>query len=125
VKTIKIAKYILIIILILSFLLIISCTTDPCKKEPVQGTCEALIYKYYFDQETETCEKFMWGGCGGKVPFETMEECQITCQKNKKIDCSGECPRWQPPTPQYCPNGTIVYGGYDECGCGHAPRCVE
>jgi len=23
--------------------------------------------------------KFIWGGCGGVVPFETMEECNNEC----------------------------------------------
>ena len=25
---------------------------------------------YYFNQQTEICEMFIWGGCAGLVPFE-------------------------------------------------------
>ena len=39
--------------------------------------CEALlsIPKFYFD-EVQECKEFTWGGCGGVVPFDTLEECQ-------------------------------------------------
>ncbi|MBA4146415.1 MAG: proteinase inhibitor I4 serpin, partial [Cytophaga sp.] len=26
------------------------------------------------------CKEFIWGGCGGVVPFETLEECKGGCQ---------------------------------------------
>lgn len=56
------------------------CTNgERCKIEPVQGPCEALIYKYYYDPGSKTCKEFLWGGCDGVVPFETMEECEQSC----------------------------------------------
>jgi hypothetical protein len=78
-------KYIIMSLLIIT-LTLMACeqqqliNKDRCEIEPIAGPCEALIYKYYFDQETQTCEEFMWGGCEGVVPFETMEECQTSCE---------------------------------------------
>ncbi len=50
---------------------------SPCDLEPDVGPCDAAFPRYYFDQETQECKEFIWGGCEGTVPFETMEECRI------------------------------------------------
>lgn len=42
---------------------------------------------------------------------------------NKKIDCM--CPLWSQPSPSFCPNGTIVAGSNDDCGCPTPPHCVN
>ena len=49
---------------------------DPYTLEPDPGPCEAAIPRYYYDNEAQMCREFFWGGCGGVIPFETMEECQ-------------------------------------------------
>lgn len=48
---------------------------DPCTLLPDPGPCEAAIPAWYFDQEFGTCTAFTWGGCGGTVPFESLEDC--------------------------------------------------
>ena len=48
---------------------------DPYTLVPDPGPCEAAMPKYYYDPATRMCKEFLWGGCGGVVPFETMEEC--------------------------------------------------
>ena len=48
---------------------------DPYTLVPDPGPCEAAIPHYYYDPATRMCKEFLWGGCGGVVPFETMEEC--------------------------------------------------
>jgi hypothetical protein len=53
----------------------LDCFVD-CHLEPDPGICLAYFPKYYFSQETGQCEQFIWGGCGGVVPFDTLEECQ-------------------------------------------------
>ncbi|UJH66333.1 BPTI/Kunitz domain-containing protein [Allomuricauda sp. SCSIO 65647] len=57
----------------------VSCSDDdpenPCGLEPEVGDCDAAIPKYYFDKEEQECKEFIWGGCGGVVPFDSMEEC--------------------------------------------------
>lgn len=53
-----------------------------CTLEPDEGFCKAFVRKYYFDQNENTCKEFIWGGCGGIVPFETREDCQAACENN-------------------------------------------
>lgn len=50
-----------------------------CHSIPETGLCKAAIEKYYFDSESNSCKSFTWGGCGGKVPFDTIELCQGLC----------------------------------------------
>ncbi len=51
-----------------------------CYLESVPVVCNAAFERYYFDSESGLCEKFIWGGCGEVVPFETMQECQNSCE---------------------------------------------
>jgi len=73
------------ILMALSFLLVISCkeedcfTSDRCELEPDPGMCQAYFQKYYFDETEKKCKVFIWGGCGGVVPFESLEECENKC----------------------------------------------
>jgi len=53
-----------------------SSTIDVCTLSPDPGMCFAAIQMYYFNQETQQCEDFTWGGCGGVVPFESLSECE-------------------------------------------------
>jgi hypothetical protein len=53
--------------------------SDRCKLEPDPGNCFAAITKFYYDKNEKKCKEFVWGGCGGVVPFETMEECKKQC----------------------------------------------
>ena len=50
-----------------------------CYSDPDVGMCKAAIEKYYFDWESRSCKSFIWGGCGGNVPFDTMGLCQNMC----------------------------------------------
>ena len=50
-----------------------------CYFTPNAGVCLAAIQRYYYNQEEQECMTFTWGGCGGLVPFETMEECKSGC----------------------------------------------
>lgn len=52
-----------------------------CFEKPNKGMCKALFFKYYFDEKDKKCKKFAWGGCGGNVPFHTLEECKTSCEK--------------------------------------------
>jgi len=53
--------------------------SDRCNLEPDAGFCMAAIPKYYYDKKDKKCKQFTWGGCGGIVPFDTMEECEKQC----------------------------------------------
>ena len=50
-----------------------------CLLVPDPGLCMAAFPRFYYDNDTEKCTEFMWGGCGGVVPFETIEECKNAC----------------------------------------------
>lgn len=51
-----------------------------CILKPETGPCKALFKRYYFNPKHGECASFIWGGCGGVVPFETLEECKKTCE---------------------------------------------
>jgi len=42
---------------------------------------------------------------------------------NGECPC-GECPQFMPPGPNFCPDGIIVQGDVDDCGCQGPPQCV-
>jgi hypothetical protein len=72
------------ILLILFVLTLTQCkdeciTSERCSMEPEVGPCKALIQRFYFDKSEKKCKVFMWGGCDGVVPFNTMEECEAGC----------------------------------------------
>ncbi|MFL3051854.1 MAG: BPTI/Kunitz-type proteinase inhibitor domain-containing protein [Candidatus Neomarinimicrobiota bacterium] len=51
-----------------------------CELKPDTGPCRAAIPRFYFDPESQKCKQFIWGGCQGTVPFETMSECINACE---------------------------------------------
>lgn len=53
--------------------------SDRCGLKPDAGVCLAAMPRYYYDKKENTCKQFIWGGCGGVVPFDTMEECEKQC----------------------------------------------
>lgn len=79
-------KKILLILTGITFLILIStqckkrCVkSDRCNLKPEVGNCKASIPKYYYDQKEKKCKEFIWAGCDGVVPFDTMEECEKDC----------------------------------------------
>ena len=38
------------------------------------------IPKIYYDFRENRCKTFYWGGCGGFVPYQTMEACVKECE---------------------------------------------
>ena len=54
---------------------------------PDPGPCFAAIQAYYFNQETQQYEDFIWGGCAGVVPFESLLECEAAaCLESTEIN---------------------------------------
>jgi hypothetical protein len=53
-----------------------------CELVPDPGLCKAYFPRYYYDQAEGKCREFIWGGCGGVVPFETLEAC-------RECECAG------------------------------------
>jgi|SaaInlV_165m_DNA_1040744.scaffolds.fasta_scaffold05539_3 hypothetical protein len=56
---------------------------DSCELKPDVGLCKGNIIRYYFDETTNSCQEFIWGGCGGVVPFDTLSRCQMLCDFEK------------------------------------------
>ena len=50
-----------------------------CEMIPDPGPCDAIFPRYYYDQISGACKEFIWGGCDGVVPFETLQECEQLC----------------------------------------------
>jgi hypothetical protein len=75
-----------IIVILLAFFFVAGCqkkyvNPEICMVEPNSGPCEAYIIKYYFDKEEKKCKEFVYGGCEGVVPFDTLDECK-QCECN-------------------------------------------
>lgn len=51
-----------------------------CYELPKTGKCKAMFTKYYFDNNEKECKQFIWGGCGGNIPFKTLQECENKCK---------------------------------------------
>ena len=57
-----------------------------CSLIPEIGPCFAAITKYYFDQTTQKCSTFTWGGCAGVVPFDNYNDCYVSCELSVGIN---------------------------------------
>lgn len=55
-----------------------------CSLKPERGPCKAIFERYYYDAVNKNCRPFIWGGCGGVVPFETLEACSRECGSGNK-----------------------------------------
>lgn len=62
-----------------------------CMLTPDAGPCYAAISKYYFDQTTQKCTSFIWGGCGGVVPFDNYNDCYVACELGSGSGSNGAC----------------------------------
>ena len=61
--------------------------SDACDMPAETGVCRGFFPRYYFDRTTGTCQKFVYGGCGGNENnFETIEDCQQRCGKCLILD---------------------------------------
>ncbi|XP_017771332.1 PREDICTED: hemolymph trypsin inhibitor A-like [Nicrophorus vespilloides] len=52
-----------------------------CKLPAYKGHCRALIPRWRYDPETQSCKEFKYGGCNGNGNnFFTYEMCMETCE---------------------------------------------
>ncbi|RNA27619.1 Kunitz Bovine pancreatic trypsin inhibitor domain [Brachionus plicatilis] len=58
---------------------------DVCSLPSEMGFCRGYFVKYFFSKENRKCEQFVYGGCGGNDNrFDSVSECEKTCQVEKK-----------------------------------------
>ena len=73
------------IINVLDIVLLIDIILNPqlpneCYIVPETGLCDGYCPTYYFNQNTNQCEEFNTGCCGGIEAFNTLQECQNFCE---------------------------------------------
>ncbi|XP_074857397.1 tissue factor pathway inhibitor isoform X2 [Carettochelys insculpta] len=52
-----------------------------CYLEQDPGICRGYISRYFYNKESQQCEKFKYGGClGNQNNFKALEECQMVCE---------------------------------------------
>ena len=56
-----------------------------CYYIPHIGPCDAAFLRYYYDHEENECSEFIWGGCGGLVPFVSLEDCESSCNESVQV----------------------------------------
>ena len=81
--------YFKIVIVLLPLLMFTACSSSSnnielskkCYEKGIKGKCRANFIKYEYNQEKSKCQKFIYGGCGGNVPFHTLDKCKKTCEE--------------------------------------------
>lgn len=58
---------------------VIEVRSERCVLRYDPGPCRGAFTRYYFHRGEGKCKSFIYGGCDGVVPFETLEECQRAC----------------------------------------------
>jgi len=56
-----------------------------CVAKAQPGHCGGLIPKVYYDYRYNRCKTFYWSGCGGHVPYQTMEDCRKECESGGSL----------------------------------------
>ena len=51
-----------------------------CVAKAKPGHCGGSIPKVYYDYRYNRCKTFYWSGCGGHVPYQTIEDCRKECE---------------------------------------------
>jgi hypothetical protein len=56
---------------------------ERCALEPDPGDCKAAFHRGFYNQKTKRCGTFIYGGCGGKAPFDSEEACRMVCEEHR------------------------------------------
>ncbi|WP_408034201.1 BPTI/Kunitz domain-containing protein [Thiorhodovibrio winogradskyi] len=47
---------------------------------PDPGPCKGAFPGFFYDYESNRCQRFTYGGCDGARPFESMKACIKACR---------------------------------------------
>ncbi|XP_077010507.1 tissue factor pathway inhibitor isoform X2 [Tamandua tetradactyla] len=57
-----------------------------CAMKADDGPCRALMKRFFFNIQTQQCEEFIYGGCGGNQNrFVSLEECKEKCLTDTEL----------------------------------------
>ncbi|BFZ03061.1 hypothetical protein BsWGS_06100 [Bradybaena similaris] len=57
-----------------------------CALKSEKGNCKSMLFRYYYNSDTQMCGEFIYGGCGGNENnFETLDECESRCGNNAPV----------------------------------------
>jgi len=57
-----------------------TCLPNVCELPQKSGPCKASLTRYFFDVDSQECEKFTYGGCKGNANnFHSMQDCKEGC----------------------------------------------
>ncbi|VEN50612.1 unnamed protein product [Callosobruchus maculatus] len=94
---------------------------DICTLPPVVGQCDGEYLQYYYDPNSDSCQPFNFGGCGGNYNrFQDQASCEQRCKKTPPSVAVTPAPQipsdmamcYQPADPGSC-NDTYVSFFYD------------
>nr|XP_037275735.1 BPTI/Kunitz domain-containing protein-like [Rhipicephalus microplus] len=86
-------------------------TVNPvCNQTREPGPCGGHYPRYYFDNVTKTCKKFVYGGCRGNGNnFVTIEECKNTCWASLEQNAAEEVNAFEFPLHPFAPPEVCTY----------------
>ena len=50
-----------------------------CLVKPDPGPCRSNQLGFYYEYRDDRCKAFTYGGCAGRVPFPTLQQCLDFC----------------------------------------------
>ncbi|XP_077584107.1 carboxypeptidase inhibitor SmCI-like [Stigmatopora nigra] len=64
---------------------VVSADKNPCHLPRAEGPCRGLLTRYFFDDQSQQCKRFYYGGCFGNANnFNSMSDCEAKCHQKEK-----------------------------------------
>ncbi|KYB26517.1 Papilin-like Protein [Tribolium castaneum] len=88
---------------------------DLCKLPPVVGPCNSEYEQFYYNERTDSCHPFNYGGCEGNYNrFPDKASCEQRCKRSPP---SPQFPQTQAPPVQPPPSSAMCYEQPDAGNC--------